>query len=608
MLNGGKVKMSVKSCENLEKSQVKLTIEVGAEEFEKAVNKAYLQMRGKMNVPGFRPGKAPRKIIEGMYGAEVFYEEAVNIVLPDAYEAAVQEQKLEVVGYPQVELESCGKDGVVFQCTVAVYPEVTLGQYKGLEAPRAEVKVMAADVNARLKEMAERNSRLVSVERAVKKGDTATIDFEGFDNGVAFDGGKGENFDLEIGSGSFVPGFEDQVIGMKAGEEKDIDITFPEDYHADLAGKAVVFKVKVHEVKEKEIPALDDEFAKDVSEFDTLKDLKADLKKKITEERQKDADRVFEENLMNQVAENITADIPDVMVENQAHQYLDNFKAQISRQFPYEEYKKMTGMDDAKLLEEAKEPALRQVKMDLATAAIIKAENIEASDEEVEAEFAKMAEQFGMDVEMVKKYLAGAEVVYGVRSRRDTDTFFKRFTAEGFYHVMNALGADIVFNHADYRLISTRVLESFADYREVNIFLRGMVPLVGYPSDTVYYERHERLAGESHYPLRKMLALAFDGITSLSNKPIRLITGAGIVVSLISFIGVLWAIVQAVRGSVVAGWASTICIVCFMGGVQLVCLGVIGEYVGKIYMETKARPRYIISERTWAPYERKYHG
>lgn len=210
--------------------------------------------------------------------------------------------------------------------------------------------------------------------------------------------------------------------------------------------------------------------------------------------------------------------------------------------------------------------------------------------------------------EMVRKYLEGAEVVYGVRSRRDTDTFFKRFTAEGFYHLMNALGADIVFNHADYRLISTRVLENFADYREVNIFLRGMVPLVGYPSDTVYYERHERLAGESHYPLSKMLALAFDGITSLSNKPIRLITGAGIAVSLISFIGVIWAIVQAVLGSAVAGWASTICIVCFMGGVQLVCLGVIGEYVGKIYMETKARPRYIISERTWAPYERKYHG
>ncbi len=209
--------------------------------------------------------------------------------------------------------------------------------------------------------------------------------------------------------------------------------------------------------------------------------------------------------------------------------------------------------------------------------------------------------------EMVQKYLDGAEVVYGVRSRRDTDTFFKRFTAEGFYHLMNALGADIVFNHADYRLISTRVLESFADYNEVNIFLRGMVPLVGFKT-SVTYERHERLAGESHYPLSKMLALAFDGITSLSNKPIRLITGAGIVVSLISFIGVIWAIVQAALGSVVAGWASTICIVCFVGGVQLVCLGVIGEYIGKIYMETKARPRYIISERTWAPYERKYHG
>lgn len=209
---------------------------------------------------------------------------------------------------------------------------------------------------------------------------------------------------------------------------------------------------------------------------------------------------------------------------------------------------------------------------------------------------------------MVEQYYAGCDVVYGVRSSRKKDTFFKRFTAEGFYHLMNALGADIVFNHADYRLISTRVLESFADYREVNIFLRGMVPLVGFKSEVVTYERHERLAGESHYPLSKMLALAFDGITSLSNKPIRLITGSGIFVSLISFIGVIWAIIEAAMGSVVAGWASTICIVCFVGGVQLVCLGVIGEYIGKIYMETKARPRYIISERTWAPYERKYHG
>ena len=209
---------------------------------------------------------------------------------------------------------------------------------------------------------------------------------------------------------------------------------------------------------------------------------------------------------------------------------------------------------------------------------------------------------------MVDAYRDGCDVVYGVRSKRETDTFFKRFTAESFYKILNAMGAEVVFNHADYRLMSARVLEEFARFREVNLFLRGMVPLVGFPSATVSYERHERLAGESHYPLSKMLALAFDGITSLSNKPIRIITGAGIAVSLIGFIGVIWAIVCAAMGSSVAGWASIVCIVCFMGGVQLICLGVIGEYIGKIYMETKARPRYIISERTWAPYERKYHG
>ena len=403
--------MTVKSCEKLEKSQVALTIEVGAAEFEAAVEKAYQKMRRKINVPGFRPGKAPRKMIERMYGAEVFFEEAINIAFPEAYEAAVEQEKLQVVGYPTVEMVGeVTKAGFTFKATAPVYPEVTLGEYKGLKAEKPEVKVVAADVNERLKLLADRNTRLVSVDRAAKSGDTAVIDFEGFLDGKPFEGGKGENHNLELGSGSFVPGFEDQVIGMKAGEEKDIDITFPENYHADLAGKAVVFKVKVHEVKEKEVPAMDDEFAKDVSEFDTLKDLKADLKKKITEERQKDADRVFEENLMNQVADNITADIPDVMVDNQARQYLENFKAQISRQFPYEEYKKMTGMDDEKLLADAKEPALRQVRMDLATAAIIKAENIEASDEDVEAEYKKMAEQFGMDVEMVKKYLTKEQV------------------------------------------------------------------------------------------------------------------------------------------------------------------------------------------------------
>ena len=270
---------------------------------------------------------------------------------------------------------------------------------------------MAADVNERLKTLQERNTRLVSVERAAKEGDTAVIDFEGFLDGVPFEGGKGENHSLELGSHSFVPGFEEQVVGMKAGEEKDLDITFPEDYHADLAGKAVVFKVKVHEVKEKEVPELDDEFAKDVSEFDTLKDLKADLKKQITEERQKAADRAFEDAVMEKAAEGITAEIPDAMVEGQCRQFLDNFKMQIAQQgIPYEQYMQITGMDEAKLLEDAKEPALRQVKMDLTVAAIIKAENLEATDEEVEAEYQKLAEQYGMDLEMVKKYLTAEQI------------------------------------------------------------------------------------------------------------------------------------------------------------------------------------------------------
>ena len=404
--------MSVKSCEKVEKSQVALTIEVGSAEFEAAIEKAYQKMRKKINVPGFRPGKAPRKIIEGMYGAEVFFEEAINIAFPDAYEAAVKEQELQVVGYPTVEMVGdVTKEGFTFKATTPVYPEVTLGEYKGLSAPKDEVKVTAADVDDRLKQLSDRNTRLVSVDREAKEGDTAVIDFEGFLDGKPFDGGKGENHSLELGSHSFVPGFEEQVVGMKAGDEKDIDITFPEDYHADLAGKAVVFKVKVHEVKEKEVPELDDEFAKDVSEFDTLKELKADLKKKITEERQKDADRAFEDALMEQVAANITADIPDAMVETQARQFLDNFKMQIAQSgIPYDQYMKMTGMDEGKLLEDAKEPALRQVRMDLAVAAIIKAENLEATDEEVEAEFQKLAEQYSMDIEMVKKYLQADQV------------------------------------------------------------------------------------------------------------------------------------------------------------------------------------------------------
>ena len=400
--------MSVKSCEKLEKSKVALTVEVSAEDFESAVVKAYQKMRKDIRIPGFRPGKAPRKVVEGMYGAEVFYDEAVNIALPDAYGAAVDAEKLNVVGYPEVELVEAPKagSGFVFKATVPVYPEVKLGQYKGLKAPKAEVKVGAADVNARLAELADRNTRLVSTDKAVENGDIAVIDYEGFDNGVAFQGGKGENHSLEIGSGTFVPGFEEQLIGMKAGEEKDIDITFPEDYHKDLAGKKVVFHVKVNEVKVKDVPALDDEFAKDVSEFDTLKEFKADLKKKITAEREEAANRAFEDRLMTQVGEGIEADVPEAMVEAQVDRFLENFKQQLASQgIPYDQYLQMTGTEESKLKDDAREPAEKQVRLDLAVAAIIEAEKLEASAEEIEEEYKKFSERYGMDVDTVKKYL-----------------------------------------------------------------------------------------------------------------------------------------------------------------------------------------------------------
>ena len=412
--------MSVKSCEKLEKNEVALTVEVGAEEFQAAIEKAYRQKRKDIRVPGFRPGKAPRQLIEKMYGAEVFYSDAIDLVWFDAYKNAVTEQELRVVGEPKVELEGeVTRDGFTFKATVPVYPEVTLGQYKGLSAPKAEVKVTAADVNERLQQLTERNTRLVSVDRPVETGDTAVIDYKGTDNGVAFDGGTAENYSLEIGSGSFVPGFEDQIIGMKAGEEKDIDITFPEDYHADLAGKAVVFHVKVNEVKAKDVPELDDEFAKDVSEFDTLKELKADLKKKITAEREAAANQAFEDALMQQVADNITCDVPDAMVESQIRQMLDNYRMQLQSQgIPYDKFMEITGQTEEKLHEDAKEPALRQVRLDLALAAIIEAESVEAADEDVEKEYTDLAEKYGMDVENVKKYLTRDVVEDQVKSRK----------------------------------------------------------------------------------------------------------------------------------------------------------------------------------------------
>ena len=404
--------MSVKSCEKLEKSMVELTIEVSAADFEAAVEKAYRKQRGQVRLPGFRPGKAPRKMIERRYGDGFFYEEAVNIVLPDAYAGAVKEQELEVVGYPKVELLEVGKNGMSFKAAVAVYPEVTLGQYKGLEAPKGEVNVTEEDINARLGEMAERNSRMVDQDRAVENGDIANIDFKGYLDGVPFEGGEGAGFDLGIGSGQFVPGFEEQLVGMAPGEEKDIDITFPENYHAELAGKAVVFHVKVNAVKVKELPALDDEFAKDVSEeFDTLAQLKEDVAKSLREEREAAANTAFENALMEKVAQGITADIPDAMIEEQTYAFMENFKRQLQSQgLTMEQYMQMANTDEEALLAQAREPAEQQVRMDLAIAAIIKAENIVVTEEDVEAELQRRANEFKMDVETLRKYLGEAMI------------------------------------------------------------------------------------------------------------------------------------------------------------------------------------------------------
>ena len=404
--------MTVKSCEKVEKSQVALTIEVNAAEFEAAVEKAYQKMRRKISVPGFRPGKAPRKMIERMYGAEVFFEEAINIAFPEAYEAAAEQEKLQIVGYPTVEMVGeVTKDGFTFKATTPVYPEVTLGEYKGLKAEKPEVKVLAADVDERLKALADRNTRLVSVEREAKSGDTAVIDFEGFLDGKPFDGGKGENHNLELGSGSFVPGFEDQVIGMKAGEEKDIDITFPENYTPELAGKPVVFHVKVNEVKHKEVPAIDDEFAKDVSEFDTLEELKADTRKQLTNDREAAAQRAFEDALMQKVADGIQADIPDEMVDVQAQQMMENFQQQLAAQgIPFDQYLKMTNTTEDDFKKQAHDPAVQQVRMDLAVAALVKAENLEATAQEIEDELKTVADKYGMDLDTIKKYLPEADV------------------------------------------------------------------------------------------------------------------------------------------------------------------------------------------------------
>ena len=378
-------------------------IEVGATEFQAAIDKVYNRQKKSINVPGFRKGKAPRKMVEKMYGAEIFFEDAISLAYPDAYEAALKEAGVDPVAYPQLEVLDVSADGFTFKAAVTVKPEASIKDYKGLSVARPDVKVSAADIKGELKPYIDRASRLVSVERKAKKGDTAVIDFEGFKDGVPFQGGKGENYSLELGSGSFVPGFEDQVIGMKAGEEKDLDITFPEDYAPELAGAQVVFKVKVHEVKEKQEPELDDEFAKDVSEFETLDEFKKDLGEKLKARRQEQADREFETAVIDALIEKLECDVPQAMVDYQADKMLDDYANRVQSQgIRFEDYLRMMGMSMDDMREQSKTAAARTVRSDLALEAVAAAEGIEVSDAAVDEEIARLAEQYKMEEDKVR--------------------------------------------------------------------------------------------------------------------------------------------------------------------------------------------------------------
>lgn len=399
--------------ENMEKNMAKLTIEVSAEELEKAIQGAYLKQRNKISVPGFRKGKVPRQMIEKMYGAEIFYEDAANALIPTAYGKAYDECELDIVSQPKVEVVQLEKGKpFIFTAEVAVKPEVTLGEYKGLSVDKVSNRVTAKEVDAKLEEEQKKNARTVVVEdRAVQDGDEVVLDFEGFVDGVAFEGGKGENYPLTIGSGSFIPGFEEQLIGAEAEKEVEVNVTFPEEYHSeDLAGKAAVFKCTVHEIKAKELPELDDEFAAEVSEFDTLDAYKADIKAKIKEQKIADGNRKKEDQVVEKAVANATMEIPEAMIDTQLNQMAQDFAQRIQQQgLSMEQYFQFTGMTAEKMMEELRPQAVKRIETRLVLEAIAKAENIEITDEKIDEELAKMAEAYKMEVEKLKEFMGENE-------------------------------------------------------------------------------------------------------------------------------------------------------------------------------------------------------
>ena len=405
--------MSFKVEQLEEKNMVKLVIEASAEEFEAGLNAAYNKNKNKISVPGFRKGKAPRKMIEQLYGSQIFFEDAANEIIPDAYADVAKESGLDIVSQPKVSIEQleAGKP-FIFAAEVAVRPEVELGEYKGVEVTKADAEVTDADVEEELKKVQDQNSRTVSVEdRAVKDGDMTVIDFEGFIDGEAFEGGKGENYPLTIGSHSFIDTFEEQMIGMNIGEEKELNVTFPEDYHAEnLKGKPATFKVTVKEIKEKQLPELDDDFAQDVSDFDTLAEYKDDLKKKIAERKESEAKAKKESEAIEKVVEAAKMDIPQAMIDTQVNRMLEDFAMRLQQQgLSVEQYFQYTGMTADKIMEEMKPEAVKRIKNSLVLEAVAKAENIEVSEEEFEAELQKMADMYKMEIEKIKEFMQDAE-------------------------------------------------------------------------------------------------------------------------------------------------------------------------------------------------------